>query len=197
MFNGDAVRELRQKLGWTRQELGSYLGVREEEIASWEKGESQPSNEPLGALYRLAHSRLIPFDPLLRASPPDARGPDPFKEEPRLSKVKSFVETRYAEPIGLQQAAGAACLEPKYFSKFFRRKVGRPFSAWLARYRIDKAADLLLRTEQPVSSIGYAVGFQSIRTFERAFKRLTGYRPREYRTKRRPLPPNKTTIDET
>jgi len=196
MFNGEAVRELRQKLGWSRQEFASYLGLAEEVIASWENGGSQPANEPLGALYRLAHSKRIPFNPFLLDDPSPSRSSDPF-QEPRLNKVRMFVESRYSEPIDLSQAASAACLEPKYFSKFFRKKVGRPFSLWLASYRVEKATELLTVSEEPVSAVGYAVGFQSIRTFERAFKRLTGQCPTEYRTKRRPLSSTKTSTDET
>lgn len=196
MFNGAAVRELRGQLGWRREELAVFLGVPEAEVASWESGRSQPANEHLGALYRLADSNLISFDPFRPVDPSRSPAPDPFSE-PRLSKVKNLVETHFAEPITLREAAGAACLETKYFSKYFRRRVGSPFSTWVASLRVERATELLVKTEQPVSQIGYAVGFQSIRTFERRFKRLTGCCPLEYRTKRRPLSLRKTSSDET
>jgi len=196
MFKGDAVRDLRQALGWSREELGAYLGVPEQGIASWEDGDAQPANEQLGALYRLAAANRLSFEPFRAVGPAVEGSADPFTE-PRLSRVRMLVETRYMEPISLAQAARAACLEPKYFSKFFRKKVGYPFSAWLAGFRTEKATELLLKTKQPVTTIGYAVGFQSIRTFERTFKRFTGCCPGEYRMKRRPLPRTKTSGDET
>lgn len=196
MFRGEAVRDFRHKLGWSRQQLASYLGVSEKEVTSWETGQSQPPNEALGALYRLADSTLIPFDPF-RTDSSSLRHPrDPFTD-PRLTRVRHLVETRYTDPIHLQQAAGAACLEAKYFSKFFHKKVGRPFSVWLASFRIEKATEMLVESELQVSAIAYAVGFQSLRTFERAFKRITGCAPVEYRTKRRPLSVIKTSGDET
>jgi transcriptional regulator GlxA family with amidase domain len=196
MFRGEAVRDFREKLRWSRQRLASYLGVSEEEVASWEMGRSQPPNEALGALYRLADSTRAPFEPFRTAAPSQPRLRDPFLD-PRLGRVRQLVETGYTDPIGLRKAAGAACLEPKYFSKFFHRKVGRPFSVWLASFRIRKATEMLIETEQPISAIGYAVGFQSLRTFERAFKRFTGCAPAEYRAKRRPLSLTKTSSDET
>ncbi|RPJ57288.1 MAG: helix-turn-helix domain-containing protein [Acidobacteria bacterium] len=186
MFNGDAIRDLREKLRWSRPELASYLAVPEEEVASWESERSQPTNEQLGALYRLANSNLIPFDPFSRVRPLQTALPDPFVE-PRLHRVKTLVETCYTDPIGLREAAAAACLEPKYFSKYFQKRVGRSFSVWLAGFRIEKATELLVKTDQPVSAIGYAVGFQCLRTFERTFKRLTGWCPAKFRSKRRLL----------
>lgn len=195
MFHQEAVRELRKQLGWSRTELAAYLGVPEKEIAAWESARSEPPNEHLGALYRLADANLVSFDPFT-LSEVTRRASDAFSD-PRLRKVRALVETHFADPITLQEAARTACLEPKYFSKYFRKRVGSPFSTWVAAMRVEKATELLVKTEEPVSQIGYEVGFQSIRTFERRFKRLTGCCPLEYRTKRRPVSSRKTTSDET
>ena len=80
MFRGEAVRDFRHKLGWSRQQLASYLGVSLKEVTSWETGRSRPPNEALGALYRLADSTLIPFDPF-RTDSSSLRHPrDPFTD---------------------------------------------------------------------------------------------------------------------
>lgn len=89
---------------------------------------------------------------------------------PRLRRLSCFVRTHYTGDITLQQAADVACLDKKYFSRYFRRKVGVTFTFWLAHYRIEKAKDLLKNTNESVCMIAFAVGFGSLRSFERAFK---------------------------
>lgn len=184
MFHYEDIRYLRDRLGWDRRGLASYLGVSEAEVTAWEEGRSQPTTDQLGVLYRLADRFDVPFDPFRRGQAPVISRQAPF-EKGRLQKVQSLVEKHYAEPIRLQQAAAVACLEKKYFSKFFRRQVGLGFSQWLAHFRLQKAIQLLSTSDTGISDIAYTVGFQSIRTFERSFKRLTGMSPGEYRKKRR------------
>ncbi|RPI20397.1 MAG: helix-turn-helix domain-containing protein [Acidobacteria bacterium] len=171
MVTTDKFRELREKLGWNRQQLATHLQLSEEEVAAFEDGRSQPTDEQLAALERLADSSLAgPLDPFL---------------DLRLHRVKDLVESTYPERISLATAAAAACLERKYFSKFFRRAVGIPFSVWLSEFRIEKAKELLSTRDDPVLDIAFRVGFQSMRTFERRFRRVTGLTPHEFRRKRR------------
>jgi len=186
MFHGEDIRYLRDRLGWECRSLASYLGVSEAEVTAWEEGRSQPTTDQLGVLYRLADQQHIPFDPFRRFHISTLHHLEPF-ENRRLRKVQSLIERSFAEPIRLEQAAAEACLEKKYFSKFFRKQVGLSFSQWLAHYRLEKELDLLGSTDTGVTDVAYAVGFQSIRTFERSFKRLTGMTPGEYRKKRRSM----------
>ncbi|HXK58373.1 MAG TPA: helix-turn-helix domain-containing protein [Acidobacteriota bacterium] len=187
MFHGESVRKLREELEWSQQELASYLRLTTKEVAALEHGLAQPTDEQIGALYRLAASKSIPFDPFrgTRQSV-SAAVTDPFLDS-RLRRVKTLVESLYSEPITLADAATAACLESKYFSKFFRKKVGMPFSTWLTDFRIRKAKELLTTSEKAILDIAYLSGFQSLRTFERQFKRHTEMTPKEFRAKRRAM----------
>lgn len=104
----------------------------------------------------------------------------------RLKKVKTLVEQHLAEPIGLQDAARVASLEPKYFSKFFKEKTGVAFSSWLHDQRVARAMELLRNEEVSISSLATRVGYSDPKTFFRAFKARTGHSPSNYRERVRP-----------
>ncbi len=92
---------------------------------------------------------------------------------PRLTPVLRYVEAHISKPISLDEAAKVAGLESKYFSAFFRSKVGTSFTEWIRLLRVKRAAEL------------FQVRDESI-TFERVFKRCTGVTPKAYRATIRP-----------
>jgi len=111
---------------------------------------------------------------------------DAFRYYARLKKVKHFVEEHYSEAISLQRAASLAYMERTSFSRFFGKKVGISFTQWLTQVRISKAMDLMKRNNATISEITRAVGFSNLRTFQRAFKKLTDLTPSQFRNKVRP-----------
>jgi len=104
-----------------------------------------------------------------------------FDYYPSLRKVREHFEISYAEPLSLAAAAAIASLEAKHFSKVFRKKVGIGFKEWMDVVRIGKAMDAIQAEYQSLSDIAFAVRFQDLRTFQRAFKQHAHMRPREYR----------------
>ncbi|HEX4965314.1 MAG TPA: AraC family transcriptional regulator [Thermoanaerobaculia bacterium] len=98
-----------------------------------------------------------------------------------LQRVQEYVEKNLSEPIPLREAARAAGLEEKYFSAFFHRKTGVCFRDWLAGRRVERAIAILKGHDDTITHVAASVGFQDLRTFERAFKRLTGVTPREFK----------------
>lgn len=104
----------------------------------------------------------------------------------RLGKVRSFVLQHLSCEIRLADAAGVAGNEKCYFSHFFREKVGVTFTSWLRWVRVCAAAGLIRESNEPLSDIGAAAGFQSLSAFERTFKRFTGMTPRDFRKSVRP-----------
>ncbi len=109
-----------------------------------------------------------------------------FEYYESLRKLRLYVESNYHEKITLRTAARIAGLEEKYFSTFFHRKVGMCFTDWLTAVRVAKAVRLLDDGDYPIARIAFDVGFASVRTFERAFKRHTGCTAKEYKSSVRP-----------
>lgn len=104
----------------------------------------------------------------------------------RLRRLKDYVEQHLQEPISTVDAAGVAALEVKYFSRFFRARIGLTFKEWLSTLRVEIAAQMMMRQDHSVTEVTYLVGFGSLRTFERAFKRRKHVTPREFKDRTRP-----------
>ena len=109
-----------------------------------------------------------------------------FRYYRRLARVKRFVEENLDDSITLARAARVAGLERTYFSAFFRSKTGVGFREWLNELRVARAQELMTEVNYSITEVAFTVGFQDLRTFERAFKRTTGRTPREYKKSVRP-----------
>jgi two-component system response regulator YesN len=96
------------------------------------------------------------------------------------------VEHHGTAGLSLWRAAEIACLEPKYFSAYFREKVGLTFSAWRRRVRVAHAQTLIRAADADMEEVASAAGFGSVRTFERAFQRCVGQTPGAFRDLVRP-----------
>jgi AraC-like DNA-binding protein len=99
-----------------------------------------------------------------------------------LQRLRDFVARGYSRTIRLQEAAAVAGLERTYFSAFFHRRTGVRFSVWLRQQRVERAKDLLLTGHHDLAAVARAVGFGDARTFQRAFKRVTGATPSAFRS---------------
>ena len=106
----------------------------------------------------------------------------------RLDKVREFVDENLDEQISLADAAKVAGMSPPYFSTFFHDKVGMTFHEWLVHTRIRHAKKLLTEHNYSVTEVCYAVGFNSLWTFERAFKRYCGKTPKRFKNSKQPAP---------
>lgn len=106
---------------------------------------------------------------------------------PRLRAVREYVYEDLSRPISYTDAARVACLEPKYFSRFFKLKTGISFSCWLHDQRISKAMVILASEKIAISILAKEVGYNSERTFRRAFRQRTGMSPMDYRRRMEPI----------
>lgn len=100
-----------------------------------------------------------------------------------LGRVKQYVRDNSAENISLEQVAQIAGMERKYFSTFFHKKVGICFRYWLMGVRIVNAISIMEHENRSITQIAFETGFRDLRTFERAFKRCTGFTPREFKNR--------------
>jgi AraC-like DNA-binding protein len=83
--------------------------------------------------------------------------------------------------LSLAKLADASGLNVHLASKAINECSGGNFYDWVNYYRVQKAKDLLLQSDQQVSRICYDVGFNSKSTFYAAFKKVTGLTPGSYR----------------
>jgi transcriptional regulator GlxA family with amidase domain len=100
-----------------------------------------------------------------------------------LLRAKDLADARYAEPLDVDDLAGAAGLSRAHFSREFRRAFGESPHAYLLTRRLERAAALLRTTDRSVAEICLAVGLQSVGSFTTSFTRHFGASPTVYRAK--------------
>ncbi|MGI5957814.1 MAG: helix-turn-helix domain-containing protein [Massiliimalia sp.] len=65
----------------------------------------------------------------------------------------------------------------EYFSKLFKECVGENYKAFLDYVRISEAQRMIKFEGLPITVVAERVGYQSLCSFSRAFKRMTGHPP--------------------
>jgi AraC-like DNA-binding protein len=95
--------------------------------------------------------------------------------------VQEYIQAHMSERICLRDLANAVQLHPTYFSDRFKEVVGvRPLE-YLMRRRIERAQYLMLTSRASIKQIAVEVGIPDAAYFTRAFTRLCGKNPKEYR----------------
>jgi AraC-like DNA-binding protein len=104
------------------------------------------------------------------------------KEEPlNMARARQFIEKHQAEPLSLGRVAQAANISRHYFCKMFKKAIGISFIDYLSRVRVEKSKTLLLNPNSRISEAAFACGFQSMTNFNRAFRRIVGRSPTQFR----------------
>lgn len=92
-----------------------------------------------------------------------------------------YIEENYAEDVTLADMASALGYDYRYVSRLFSKNFSVGFKTLVNQYRVDRAVALIRETTLSLSEVALDCGFQSIRTFNRAFKNITGVTPSELR----------------
>jgi AraC-like DNA-binding protein len=98
-----------------------------------------------------------------------------------LLRAKDAADSRYFEPLGVEDLARAAGLSRAHFSREFRRAFGESPHAYLLTRRLERAAALLRMTDRSVADICFSVGLRSVGSFTTSFTRTYQASPTAYR----------------
>ncbi len=85
----------------------------------------------------------------------------------------------HADTYSFPRAVEYMNMSEAYFSRFFKRISGMTFSMYLNHIRVNRAIDLIKNTDLSMTDIAMNCGFETIRNFNRVFRQITGYAPRE------------------
>lgn len=92
------------------------------------------------------------------------------------------VHSRFTDSgFSLAELAGQFKLTESFISVVFKEHAGETFSDYLEKLRLDRACALLKETDRSINDISLQVGYNSDKTFRRAFKRVYGLQPTSYR----------------
>ncbi|TRX60626.1 AraC family transcriptional regulator [Fulvivirga sp. M361] len=103
----------------------------------------------------------------------------------RLDLIHQYLSAHFQERITLAQMATLLSMTNESFSRFFSKRMQKPFFSFLNEYRVNRAGRLLIETDQQVAEIGYSCGYESLPFFFKQFKKYKGYSPLDFRKRYR------------
>lgn len=98
-----------------------------------------------------------------------------------LLRAEQYIQTNLADPLTLEQVAGAVNLSPFHFHRIFTDFYGCTPGQYITNCRVAQAKLQLLQEDVSLSAIASRCGFSSQSYFCYRFKQLTGMTPLEYR----------------
>ncbi len=127
--------------------------------------------------------RLESLATLRREAPPaPARGGLPPSA---MRRVREHVEVHLSESMDLAELAGVAGLSVYHFARAFKQSTGVTPHHYLVHRRIERAQEMLARSELPLSEIALAAGFSDQSHLARHFRQMLGMTPGQFRWSQR------------
>lgn len=114
-----------------------------------------------------------------------ARFAEPLKSEERLSRLWEEVGGDLGGKWSLDRLASIACVSGEHLRRMCQSRLGRSPMQQLTYLRMQHAAHLLATTRMRVEDVAFEVGYNNPFAFSNTFKRMTGFRPSQFQTRRR------------
>jgi AraC family transcriptional regulator len=147
-----------------------------------EVGHSDPgSRQYAEALSLVLMHELLRLERTASAAARPVRGGLPAWQQKRVAE---FIEEHLAEEISLAALAELVDLSLYHFARAFTQSFGAPPHRYHMARRMDLARSLLQMPALSVTEIGSRIGFRETSSFTRAFRKVTGLTPTEYRRQR-------------
>ncbi|HML47471.1 MAG TPA: AraC family transcriptional regulator, partial [Clostridia bacterium] len=105
----------------------------------------------------------------------------PQEEEDLLPRAMRYLQENVRETLTLERVACALSVSKYRLSRLFSGQVGLGFSAIVNALRVELAQTMLREGRLPVTQVLYACGFESERTFYRAFQTHCQMTPKQYK----------------
>lgn len=102
-----------------------------------------------------------------------------------FDNILLYIHANYSQKITLQRLVDIFNINHTTLNNMFRIKTGESVMSYIIQLRIENSAFLIKNTDIPVKEIAYQVGYNDITNFGRAFKKLKGCSPKEYKEERK------------
>jgi len=106
-------------------------------------------------------------------------------DHPDVAAALRFIARNSDRAIQVQDVADAVATSRRTLQRRFRDKLGRSIAGQIEALRLERLKRLLVSTDEPVKSLAPRCGFRSFHHLYRAFVRVEGIPPNQYRKRRR------------
>jgi len=101
----------------------------------------------------------------------------------RLDKSIRYIHTHLRYDLSVEQLAAMDYLGVSRYRELFTAETGVSPTEYIARLRIERAKDLLSRTDMNISDVAESVGYVTRHYFQSVFKRRVGMTPGRWRAR--------------
>ena len=105
-------------------------------------------------------------------------------EEQIIRHVHDELTANLAERVTIEELSRKYLMNTTTLKRCFKQVYGETIAAHMKKHRMEAAAALLVQTQDDISAIAQAVGYESQSRFTAAFKETYGELPTEYRRRR-------------
>jgi transcriptional regulator GlxA family with amidase domain len=103
----------------------------------------------------------------------------------RLLRAKDRMDAASQEAWPVRRLARVSGVSEAHFARSFKQAFGVPPHRYLLTRRIERASALLRDTDLPITEIAFQTGWESLGTFGRTFRDITGESPGAIRERAR------------
>jgi len=193
LFLSSSDQEFGNYLLQTGQQLPSHYDLNEEQtvyMQGWFESMKQEYESERFAKETFLRSMLLEALVFLTRTLVTDVEPDSsnIQSQSNVLELLHYMHLHYNEELTLTSLADHYHWNASYVSRLFKQHVGQTFIHYLHSLRVGRAASLLATTEMDIVDISVEVGFDHARTLRRAFKKLKGLTPKQYREQYRSRP---------
>jgi AraC-like DNA-binding protein len=106
----------------------------------------------------------------------------------RLLRAKDRMDAASHEEWPIRRLARVSGVSEAHFARSFKEAFGVPPHRYLLTRRIERATTLLRDTDLSITEIAFQTGYNSLGTFGRTFRDVTGESPGEFRAREKAAP---------
>ena len=118
------------------------------------------------------------------------------KDVARINSIIEYIDINLQNGITLKGLSENVNLNPYYLSHYIKRIMGISLQEYLNYKRLDKATELLIRTNKTITEIAFESGFSSTKALNTLIKKEYNITPVEYREKNKKVVANIFNIDD-
>lgn len=128
---------------------------------------------------RLRQELVRVCEPSRETDPPQQR--ELNTQSGKVRFVCEYIASHYQEDLSLESLSKIAYVHPDYLSRIFKKETGMNLNRYIKTFRLNRACQLLENSQQKITAISRAVGYQNCAYFIRSFTEMFGQSPEKYR----------------
>ena len=105
----------------------------------------------------------------------------PVSKRGDMDQLIKFILCNFNQHLTLELLADQVHLSREYLSRAFKQQTGKNLSTFITEVRIQRAKEYLRTNTFSCAEIAVFCGYESASAFQKAFRKIVGMSPRDYR----------------